>query len=381
MKRVDVVIVGGSVAGSVLAKRLSDARFEVAIFDKSEFPRSKACGEAISSTGIALLGRIGLDERLVASSHGLAGYRIGFAAGGELLLASPTRLLGYAIERRILDTYLRDAALDAGAELFSERVIAVREYQSAVVVRSALREVEAQFAVLATGGTPALAGQGYDRSPTRFGTSFHAGGVYRQHRPQQRLVEIRICNGYELFITPISNGLINIAVTSGAQGLRFSLEQSFLKGIEELLDAELGFTTHDWSRVPGGGALYPGIRTQTASRILRVGDAAEQFDPIGGMGMTHAVHSALLAGEALHNAMHAPKTTEAALRRYHAARSRAAQPYRGFTRLSYFGLVRCGRTTRYAQPVAAVIADSLHGPPEGFAGRCAQLALLCAGVS
>jgi flavin-dependent dehydrogenase len=49
-KRYDAIVIGGGPAGSTTALMLARAGWAVALIEKSQFPRSKVCGEFISAS-------------------------------------------------------------------------------------------------------------------------------------------------------------------------------------------------------------------------------------------------------------------------------------------------------------------------------------------
>jgi flavin-dependent dehydrogenase len=59
---VDVLIVGGGVAGSTLAILLGRCGFSVELLERGHFPREKQCGEGLMPAGVAVLERLGLAE-------------------------------------------------------------------------------------------------------------------------------------------------------------------------------------------------------------------------------------------------------------------------------------------------------------------------------
>ena len=58
MRKVDVVIVGASLAAAASAKRLTDAGLETIILERKELPRHKICSEFCRRAGIVFCWRI-----------------------------------------------------------------------------------------------------------------------------------------------------------------------------------------------------------------------------------------------------------------------------------------------------------------------------------
>ena len=53
----DVAIIGAGPAGSATARYAAELGLKVVMFDKQTLPRFKACGGALSSRNVPLLGR------------------------------------------------------------------------------------------------------------------------------------------------------------------------------------------------------------------------------------------------------------------------------------------------------------------------------------
>src|SRR5215831_8544178 len=58
--RFDAVVVGAGPAGSIAALILARGGAHVALIDKAQFPRDKACGDLIGPRGVGLLSRLGV---------------------------------------------------------------------------------------------------------------------------------------------------------------------------------------------------------------------------------------------------------------------------------------------------------------------------------
>src|SRR6187401_262623 len=64
----DAIVMGAGPAGATAALLLARAGWTVAIVEKTAFPRRKVCGEFISAPALALLGRLGVAESVIASA-------------------------------------------------------------------------------------------------------------------------------------------------------------------------------------------------------------------------------------------------------------------------------------------------------------------------
>jgi flavin-dependent dehydrogenase len=115
--RYDALIVGAGPAGSVAARLLAGAGWQVALVERAAFPRRKVCGEFISAATFPVLKACGVAEAFSAAAGPLVN-RVGIYAGEATLTAPGEKAWGRALGREHLDLLLRDAAVAAGAKLF-----------------------------------------------------------------------------------------------------------------------------------------------------------------------------------------------------------------------------------------------------------------------
>ena len=113
----DALIVGAGPAGSVAARLLARAGWDVALLERTPFPRRKVCGEFISAATLPVLEACGVGEAFSAAA-GPVVTRVGIYAGEAALTAPGERAWGRALGREHLDLLLRDAAVAAGARLY-----------------------------------------------------------------------------------------------------------------------------------------------------------------------------------------------------------------------------------------------------------------------
>lgn len=126
----DAVILGAGPAGASAALLLARAGWNVAIVEKSSFPRRKVCGEFISLTSLPILAALGIADAVLAKA-GPPVRRVGlFETDTDIAASMPeadaANGAGRALGREHLDTLLLDAAIAAGAQCWQPwRAIAV----------------------------------------------------------------------------------------------------------------------------------------------------------------------------------------------------------------------------------------------------------------
>ena len=115
-RRFDVLVVGAGPAGSIAALVLARAGAHVALLDKAPSPRDKACGDFVGPRGLQVLSDLGVAEPPGLDVGdmvvvGPTGRRVVLPSFGGLSYPGRAR----AVPRTLLDSYLRAAAVDAGA--------------------------------------------------------------------------------------------------------------------------------------------------------------------------------------------------------------------------------------------------------------------------
>jgi flavin-dependent dehydrogenase len=143
----DAAIIGAGPAGSIAAICLARAGWKVTLIEQSQFPRDKVCGECLSSVGLDVLARLGLQERLRKFRPAmLCRAALHSPDGGSAVLPLPRVMWG--ISRSVLDQALRDAAAEAGAEVLQparcEAIFGADEINDAAEATLAGRAIESR---------------------------------------------------------------------------------------------------------------------------------------------------------------------------------------------------------------------------------------------
>jgi 2-polyprenyl-6-methoxyphenol hydroxylase-like FAD-dependent oxidoreductase len=126
-KRLDVVVVGGGIAGSVLATVLAREGYEVLVLERQISYRDKVRGEAICCWGVAELLRLDLEKPLLDAGGSYADCFVGF---DETI--DPARAAAVPLDRMLPGI---PGVLDVGHPQACEALTRAAEAAGAAVVR------------------------------------------------------------------------------------------------------------------------------------------------------------------------------------------------------------------------------------------------------
>ena len=336
MRRYDAIVVGAGPAGSIAALVLARAGANVALVDRREFPREKACGDLVGPRGVQLLDELGISVPGALP----VGDMIVIAPNGRrtLLPALPGRNYadhGIAVTRDQFDARLFDAAVAAGATPIKRRVTGVAYDKDAVDgVQTSGGDsggtIHGDVVVGADGATSAVAQSAGLVDAMRVLWGFALRGYQDGHLDLPHIVlweprRWRLFPGYG-WAFPMSGGGVNVGL-----GLAFGSDRGASRQAGEQLDAFTAHleregvlrTSHLRDRI--GGWLKMGMvgTTPTANGVLLVGDAAGLVNPLQGEGIAQAMASGRAAAHAILSA--GPRD---AARPYRAYLTRAAGHHR-----------------------------------------------------
>lgn len=359
----DVVVVGGGIAGSATAIGLARRGVDVVVVERRAFPRPKPCGEGLMPHGVeALRALVGDHAPATVGAQPFAG--ILYRCGGVEAIGDFDGALGYGFRRDLLDDVVQRAARAAGARVVAGAVrdVGLDDAQGATVHLADGTTLRARFVVGADGPRStlrhALGLDGGAPVDGRYAVRRHfalADGVALPAR-----VEVTVLDGYELYVTPVQPGVVNVAALCERR-----VFQGGAGPLADRLDALI-----DGAARRGAGAataLLAGARPVDdaaacgplrvkAKRVHRgraalVGDAAGYVDAITGEGMSLALRTAPVLVDAI-AAVLGGADVDLSLRTY--ARARAAA-FRDHALLTH-GLVFLARSPTLAKRAVARLA-------------------------
>jgi len=295
----DVVVSGSGPAGAYTSYLCAKAGLEVVLLERYDPPRAKCCAGGVMERALRLLG-FELPQGLIERE--LWGFHL-HLAGRRYRCKAPARL-GVTVRRERFDRFIREKAVEAGAELIQGQALeSFDDRKDRVVSSTSSLTLESRFLVLAEGansrnarevfgpfpkGTLALgaAAEVDVMSGDRNSIGFHL--LEELHGPTAQRFPL---NGASF---PLSSTTMVSVVGTGRSSSELTDALHKVIMLESKSDQPISPCFH---ALP----LTPRARV-CRHRILAVGDAAGFVSPFSGEGMTYALTSSILAARAIQKA-------------------------------------------------------------------------------
>lgn len=329
----DVVIVGGSLAGSAAATLYGRAGLRVAVVEKQPDPRAykTTCNHFILASAVPTLERVGLTDK-IEEAGGVPNTMDVWSRYGWVRPAAPPDhrypATGYNITRARLDPMVRELAggTDGVDLMLGHRATGLVWDRGRVTgVRAsdrdgAERSISAPLVVAADG---------------RYSKLAEMAGIRTLTRPHERFYYWAYFRGVELdtkassqmwFLEPDmaytfgnEDGLTVLTVLPGKQRLpefKAELEGSFMRSFEGLPRGPRLDRAERVSKIMGKLDLTNVRRHPAAKGMALIGDAALASDPLWGVGCGWAFQSAEWLVDATAEALQRGGDPAPGLRRY-----------------------------------------------------------------
>ena len=320
---VEVLVVGGGLAGSTLSTLLARAGHDVLVIERGEFPRDKLCGEFLSPESQSILRASGVIDRIERVGP-VRINRARFIGRSERHVAIRLPAAAYGISRKRLDEELFEACKAAGATAWTKSEVVGIEARTAgghmVTVRRPAGEmvlVKAATVVCAHGrrGRPDHA---LNRKFLKAAHPFV--GLKRHHRPAdtdagrdlaaelEDHVEIYPFAGGYCGMSFIETGEVNVCLLAHQDVLR-STNPGWSPVMNLLADEHPALARRLSALVPTDpqplavAAVPFSPKSRYERGVFFVGDAAGMIAPLAGDGQAMALDSAHRLAEILTSAL------------------------------------------------------------------------------
>ncbi|WP_211748284.1 FAD-dependent oxidoreductase [Paenibacillus sp. Marseille-Q4541] len=319
--QVDVVIMGAGIGGSSAAIQLAEKGHHVLLLDRQEFPRHKTCGEFMSPETKEMLKFIGVDPlQLGIKPATMNRARIVLQNGKEMEARLPGQALG--ISRYDLDLMLHAKAQESGVDIKTKvmitnieqledqsYVIETKQGQSLVTYRA--KAVIGAYGIRKPRGIHSA--QETEQTALKnaevfVGIKSHYTGIQAEDE-----VELYFCDGGYVGISPVGNGVVNIAAL-----LSLDSVQRSGKSVKDILSGA-AFTNSRLSHRLAEGVAVEGTQVSISpvrlsevpepwSFFPHIGDAMLMIPPLCGDGMSIALRSSMICSAVTDQYLHGKLT-------------------------------------------------------------------------
>jgi geranylgeranyl reductase family protein len=296
-----VMIVGGGPAGCAAAYTLAKKSVDVTVFERGQPAKDKACGDALVSSAVKLLGLFGISEDRIMALGGHGVNLVDMYLDNVLIRhAEYKNNVGWVIPRAVIDQEIRNITAKYASFQYETTVTdLVVEPTGSLGLSLEYKDgrsdqVGCDAVILATGAKNRLSNKlGIHGKPNK---SF-AVSVYAEIPRLDALIFefVDSCKPGYRWIFPVSGKMANVGVCILGEKPEANLR---LLG-EELLKEHHALKRGRWRG--GWGPLWSrlGRYWHHPSGVVSCGDAAGLISPYGGEGMTAALRSGEQAGETI----------------------------------------------------------------------------------
>lgn len=269
----DVLVVGGGPIGLATAIEARMVGLSVTVVEPRRGPIDKACGEGLMPGALAALERLGIDP----PGHVIAG--ISYQAGNRRVDHAFRHRLGRGVRRTTMHKVMSERAVAVGVNFMRGTVDALEQDDKSATARLTDGTGQrAHWLLGADGLHSTVRNEAGLASPMRgirrYGLRRHFAAA-----PWNELVEVHWTPTAELYVTPVGDGEVGVAVL----GPQHTDYDAAIRSVPALAERLRGRAITTSTR--GAGPFHQRTTARTAGRILLVGDASGYVDAITGEGI------------------------------------------------------------------------------------------------
>ncbi len=296
---IDILIIGGGLAGLASAIHLSQAGLEVVLIEKKDYPQNKVCGEYISNEILPYLQSLGVNP-LQLKPKNITHFQLSAPSGKSI--QRPLDLGGFSVRRYTLDNFLYQHALQSNTEIHLHTTVENLQFKGDFFeVKTTKGETFEAKVVIGGYGKRSLIDKKLER-PFFQDRAYYIGvKQYFQMPFPDDLVALHNFEGGYCGVSKVENDWVNVAYLTTKQSLQQygtieALQQKALSQNPFLKEIfENGKPLFDKPFVISNVSFQP--KNRVCDHILMCGDAAGMISPLCGNGMAMAIHSANIASD------------------------------------------------------------------------------------
>ena len=301
-KALDIIVIGGGLAGLCNAIHLSKLGKKVLLIEKNEYPKHKVCGEYISNEVLPYL------EFLEVNPFDSGAVRINnfqLSTTKSNIISAKLPLGGFGISRYTLDLVLSEKAKENGVTILKDTVLDVTFLKDFFQVETKENNIFTSKITIGAFGKRSLldvkmARNFIQKKSPYLGVKIHVKGKFKED-----LVALHNFKGGYCGVSKVENNAINLCyITNYATFKKYKniedfqeqvvFKNNYLKEIfhrsEALFEKPLSISQISFE-----------TKKPVENHILMCGDSAGMIHPLCGNGMSMAIQSAQLASKLILN--------------------------------------------------------------------------------
>ncbi len=296
---IDVVIVGGGLAGLVNSILLNRAGLEVLLIEKKSYPFHRVCGEYISNEVIPFLESHGLFPEALNPSR-ISQFQLTSVSGKEIRM--PLDLGAFGVSRYALDHFLYKIATKEGVAIQEgKRVDEIRFEGGFFDVLCPDGEKFQSRLLIGSYGKRSRLDKWLDRTFIKRRSPYVGVKYHASTRHPQDLISLHNFPGGYCGISLVEDGISNICYLTERRAVREAGSIEALEKRNLSQNPQLGQIMKEAEFIFEKPLVINEISFETKSavenHILMSGDAAGMIAPLCGNGMAMAIHSAKICSE------------------------------------------------------------------------------------
>lgn len=294
--QIDILIVGGGLAGLSSAIHLSKANLTVLIIEKNNYPKHKVCGEYISNEVIPYLDFLDIDVFKLGAKK-IDKFQLSTPKGQVISADLP--LGGFGISRFCLDEALANKALENGVEILKDVVEDIKFSNDEFSVETKNNHAFKAKIVIGAYGKRANLDVKLNRQFIKTKSPYLAVKMHVKGDFPDDLVALHNFEGGYCGVSKVENNTINLCyITNFDSFKKFKNIEEFQEQVlfkNKFLKSVFNETVPVFEQPLTISQISFDDKKPVENHILMCGDTASLIHPLSGNGMSMAIRSAQMA--------------------------------------------------------------------------------------
>ena len=298
MKKTEVIILGGGLAGLTAAIHLSNIGHQVTVFERNDYPKHKVCGEYISNEVLPYFNWLHIN---VNDLQPAAISKLIFSTVNGKSITAPLPLGGFGVSRFVLDNFLYEKAVANGCKVIHETVDIVSYANNIFTVITANGKELNSKVVLGAFGKRSSIDQKMQRTFIKQKSPWLAVKAHYKGFFPDNVVGLHNFKGGYCGVSKVENDVVNVCYLADYKTFKnYKNVEHYQKEVlakNPNLNSIFNHMNLIFEKPLTISQVSFAKKLAVENHILMIGDTAGLIHPLCGNGMAMAIHSAKIASE------------------------------------------------------------------------------------